>query len=91
MTKKELYEKVKAGAEYGHRIESINSTTVALWRLGKYIYFQHYGRTASRANYKDFADTFSAMFGTVREFLKENHELFIDYGSYKDRINKSGI
>lgn len=75
MTKRELYKRVKAGAEYGHRIESINSVTVALWCVEPYIYFQHYGRTASRANYKDFAETFSIMFGSVKEFLKENHEL----------------
>lgn len=75
MTKRELYKRVKAGAEYGHRIESINYTVTTLWGDDEYIRFENYGRTACRANYNHFAKTFSIMFGSVKGFLKENHEL----------------
>lgn len=78
MTKRELYNKIKSGAVYGH--EASYGTHYSIWlgegRDGKdYIFFQGYGRWACRVNYKNFCDSFAVAWNSVNDFLKCNHEL----------------
>ena len=88
MTKKELYNRVKAGAIYGYNVTmNVKYPYIqnVLWSNGDYIFFEHYGRTASKINFKDFSETFDIMFHgmSVNEFT----EIFIDYKQVLDGSN----
>lgn len=78
MTKRELYKRIKDGAVYGH--ETSFGVHYSIW-MGEgndgrdYIFFQTYGRWASRVSYKEFAESFSIAWDSVSDFLKCNHEL----------------
>lgn len=78
MTKRELYKRIKDGAVYGH--DASYGTHYSIW-LGEgnngkdYIFFQSYGRWASKVSYEEFATSFAVAWSSANEFLKVNHEL----------------
>ena len=78
MTKRELFNRIKDGAVYGHETSYGVHISICMGegRDGKdYIFFEHYGRWASRVSYKEFAESFSIAWDSVSDFLKCNHEL----------------
>ena len=78
MTKRELFNRIKDGAVYGH--DTSFGVHVSIW-IGEgsdgkdYIFFENYGRWASRISYKEFAASFSVAWDSANAFLKCNHEL----------------
>ena len=76
MTKKELYERVKAGYIYGKNVTQdvkYQYFHKVLWSDDDYIFFENYGRTASKINFKDFFQTFNIMFHGMssNKFIKK--------------------
>lgn len=62
MTKRELYKRIKEGAVYGHEASYGTHETIYLGegRDGKdYIFFNAYGRWASKVSYEEFATSFA--------------------------------
>ena len=94
MTKKELYNRVKAGAIYGYNVTmNVKYPYIqnVLWSNGDCIFFEYYGRKSSKINFNDFSETFDIMFYgmSMNEFI----EKFIDYkevlaGSNLEEIKK---
>ena len=92
MTKKELYNRVKAGAIYGYNATmNVKYPYIqnVLWSNGDCIFFEYYGRKASKINFNDFSETFDIMFHgmSVNEFI----EKFIDYKEVLDGSNLEEI
>ena len=88
MTKKELYNRVKAGAIYGYNVTmNVKYPYIqnVLWSNGDCIFFEYYGRKSSKINFNDFSKTFDIMFHgmSVNEFI----ERFIDYKQVLDGSN----
>lgn len=70
MTKREIYENLKKGYTYGYYARW--GFQKSIYTAGKYIFFEYYGRWASRMNYKDFCRNFSVGWKNANEFMKKN-------------------
>lgn len=82
MTLRQLYDEIKNGAVYGYRaVYGIQRTIyTGFGHDGKggfdeFIFFEHYGRTACRVSFEAFRNSFTLIWDSADEFLKDHYNI----------------